>query len=85
MDLSQPINHNLLVEREGFAFFTDIKYKNLPYFCPHCKKQVMIFKPSNFRGKPTLNQFQNLKQLVFINLQRNLLKILLLNALMIVK
>ncbi|XP_058755572.1 uncharacterized protein LOC131628769 [Vicia villosa] len=38
MDLSQPLNHNVLVEREGFAFFTDISYENLPEFCFHCRK-----------------------------------------------
>ncbi|XP_058742479.1 uncharacterized protein LOC131614970 [Vicia villosa] len=39
MDLSSPLNHNVLVEREGFAFFADIEYENLPEFCSHCKKQ----------------------------------------------
>ncbi|CAK8568961.1 unnamed protein product [Lathyrus sativus] len=38
MDLTQPINHNFLVERKGFAFSSDIEYENLPDFCSHCKK-----------------------------------------------
>ncbi|XP_058733228.1 uncharacterized protein LOC131604829 [Vicia villosa] len=38
MDLTQPLNYNVLVERQGFAFFADIEYENLPEFCSHCKK-----------------------------------------------
>lgn len=28
----------MLVEREGFAFFSDIEYENLFEFCTHCKR-----------------------------------------------
>ncbi|XP_058746831.1 uncharacterized protein LOC131619788 [Vicia villosa] len=38
MDLTKPLNHNVLVERTGFAFFADIEYENLPHFCEHCRK-----------------------------------------------
>ncbi|XP_058767195.1 uncharacterized protein LOC131640837 [Vicia villosa] len=38
MDLTRTLNHNVLVEREGFAFFSDIEYENLPEFCTHCRK-----------------------------------------------
>lgn len=38
MDLAQPINHNVLVEHEGFSFLSDIKYENLQDFWTHCRK-----------------------------------------------
>ncbi|XP_058776586.1 uncharacterized protein LOC131650900 [Vicia villosa] len=38
MDLTKPLNHNVLVERAGFAFFADIEYENIPQFCEHCRK-----------------------------------------------
>lgn len=38
MDLTQPLSYNVLVEREGFAFFADIEYENLLDFCSHCRK-----------------------------------------------
>ncbi|XP_058783904.1 uncharacterized protein LOC131658651 [Vicia villosa] len=38
MDLTKPLNHNVLVERSGFAFFADIEYENLPPFCDNCKR-----------------------------------------------
>ncbi|XP_058765590.1 uncharacterized protein LOC131639102 [Vicia villosa] len=38
MDLTKDLNHNVLVERKGFAFFADIEYENIPSFCEHCKK-----------------------------------------------
>ncbi|XP_058761211.1 uncharacterized protein LOC131634557 [Vicia villosa] len=38
MDLTKTLNHNVLVERTGFAFFADIEYENIPPFCEHCKK-----------------------------------------------
>lgn len=37
MDLSQPIFNNLLVEREGYAFFVKIEYEKQPLFCNNCK------------------------------------------------
>lgn len=38
MDLSFPLNHNVLVEMEGFSFFSDVEYEKLPAFCGHCRK-----------------------------------------------
>lgn len=38
MDSTQPLNYNVLVEREGFAFFSNIEYENIPVFFSHCKK-----------------------------------------------
>lgn len=38
MDLTLPINYNVLVEQEGFAFFADIEYENILVLCSHCKK-----------------------------------------------
>ncbi|XP_058768636.1 uncharacterized protein LOC131642405 [Vicia villosa] len=38
MDLTKPLNHNVLVERKSFAFFADIEYENLPPFCDNCKR-----------------------------------------------
>ncbi|KAI5435411.1 hypothetical protein KIW84_022008 [Lathyrus oleraceus] len=35
---AQAINYNVLVECEGFAFFSDIEYGNLLEFCTHCKR-----------------------------------------------
>lgn len=36
MDLSAQRTYNVLVERQGYAFFVDIKYENVPDFCSHC-------------------------------------------------
>jgi hypothetical protein len=36
IDLSQPLNYKVLVERKGFAFFVELEYENLPDFCTHC-------------------------------------------------
>jgi hypothetical protein len=38
MDLSQPLRYKVLVERQGYAFFVDLEYENIPDFCTHCKK-----------------------------------------------
>lgn len=38
MGLFLPLNHNILVEREGFSFFSNIEYENLLVFCRHCRK-----------------------------------------------
>ncbi|XP_058783566.1 uncharacterized protein LOC131658271 [Vicia villosa] len=38
MDLTKPLNYNVLVERTGFAFFADIEYENIPQLCDHCRK-----------------------------------------------
>jgi hypothetical protein len=37
MDLTQTIRYKVLVERQGFAFFVDLDYENLPDFCTNCK------------------------------------------------
>lgn len=37
-DLTQPLNFNVLVEREGFTFFVDKEYKKISKFCAHCRK-----------------------------------------------
>ncbi|XP_058776777.1 uncharacterized protein LOC131651127 [Vicia villosa] len=53
MDLSLPLNQNVLVEREGFAFFSDIEYEKLPAFCNHCRKaghlvqDCKVLRPQN--------------------------------------
>jgi len=47
MDLSQPLRYKALVERQGYAFFVDLDYENIPDFCTHCKMighHVNIFK-----------------------------------------
>ncbi|MCH97558.1 hypothetical protein A2U01_0018553, partial [Trifolium medium] len=36
MDLTQIIRYKVLVERQGFAFFVDLEYENLPDFCTNC-------------------------------------------------
>lgn len=36
LDLSQSLAYKLLVERQGFAFFVDLDYENLPNYCSHC-------------------------------------------------
>lgn len=38
MDLALPLYHNVLVEREGFALFSDIEYENMPEFCSNYKR-----------------------------------------------
>ncbi|XP_058762536.1 uncharacterized protein LOC131635916 [Vicia villosa] len=50
MDLSLPLNHNVLVEREGFAFFSDIEYENLPALCSHCRKTGHIVQECKMLG-----------------------------------
>jgi len=37
LDLSKEIFHEVVVEREGFAFPVAIEYEGLPEFCTHCK------------------------------------------------
>jgi len=29
--------HKVLVERQGYEFFVDLDYENIPDFCTHCK------------------------------------------------
>ncbi|GAU34190.1 hypothetical protein TSUD_162910 [Trifolium subterraneum] len=36
VNLAEELHYHILVEREGYAFFVDIDYENLPYFCEHC-------------------------------------------------
>ncbi|WJX67277.1 hypothetical protein P8452_51766 [Trifolium repens] len=36
MDLTQTIRHKVLVERQGFAFYVELDYENLPDFCTNC-------------------------------------------------
>ncbi|XP_045802493.1 uncharacterized protein LOC123896099 [Trifolium pratense] len=36
VNLAEELHYQILVEREGYAFFVDIDYENLPYFCEHC-------------------------------------------------
>ncbi|MCH94922.1 ABC transporter B family member [Trifolium medium] len=36
MDLTQTLRYKVLVERQGFAFYVDLDYENLPEFCTHC-------------------------------------------------
>ncbi|XP_058755862.1 uncharacterized protein LOC131629080 [Vicia villosa] len=59
MDLTQPLSYNVLVEREGFAFFADIEYENLPEFCAHCKKSG-----HSLNNCKTLNKVQHSSGLV---------------------
>jgi hypothetical protein len=37
MDLSRKIFHEIVVEREGFAFTLEVAYEWLPDFCTHCQ------------------------------------------------
>ncbi|XP_058741658.1 uncharacterized protein LOC131614046 [Vicia villosa] len=62
MDLSQPLNYNVLVEREGFAFFADIEYENISVFCSHCKKTGHEVKESNSKPKAILETVGELTQ-----------------------
>ncbi|XP_058741656.1 uncharacterized protein LOC131614044 [Vicia villosa] len=50
MDLSMPLNHNVLVEREGFTFFSDIEYESLPTFCGHCRKTGHVVQECKMLG-----------------------------------
>lgn len=43
-DLALPLNYNVLVERKGFVFFSDIKYENLPDFCSQCKRACHVMQ-----------------------------------------
>jgi hypothetical protein len=36
INLAEELHYRILVEREGYAFFADVDYENLPYFCEHC-------------------------------------------------
>lgn len=33
----QPLRQKVLVERQGFTFFVEIDYENVPSFCSHCR------------------------------------------------
>lgn len=61
MDLTQPINYNVLVEREGFSFFSEIEYENLPDFCFHCKKIRHDVQHYKLLKKPTIQQIPKTK------------------------
>jgi hypothetical protein len=37
MDLSRKLFHEIVVEREGFAFTLEVAYEWLPDFCTHCQ------------------------------------------------
>jgi len=37
MYVSQTTRYKLLVETKGYAFFVDVEYENLPYYCTNCK------------------------------------------------
>ncbi|KAK9273415.1 hypothetical protein L1049_018225 [Liquidambar formosana] len=37
IDMSQTPPESIRVEREGFGFFVDVYYENLPAFCSHCQ------------------------------------------------
>lgn len=37
MDLAETLREEILVEREGFAFFAPVMYDKVPSFCNHCK------------------------------------------------
>jgi hypothetical protein len=37
MDLSRNIFHEIMVEKEGYAFPAEVVYEWLPEFCTHCK------------------------------------------------
>jgi len=37
MDFSRKLFHEIVVEREGFAFTIVVAYEWLPYFCSHCQ------------------------------------------------
>ncbi|MCH84492.1 NBS resistance protein [Trifolium medium] len=37
VDLSKRLFDEIMVEREGFAFFVQVVYENLPDFCNHCQ------------------------------------------------
>lgn len=37
MDLSRKLFHEIVVEREGFAFTLEVAYERLPAFCTHCQ------------------------------------------------
>jgi hypothetical protein len=36
INLAEKLHYRILVEREGYAFFADVDYENLPHFCEHC-------------------------------------------------
>lgn len=36
LDVATELREQILVEREGFAFFVDIEYERLPLFCYSC-------------------------------------------------
>lgn len=37
MNLNETLCYKILIERKGYAFFVDIEYENLPYFCTYFK------------------------------------------------
>lgn len=37
VDLTIELREKILVEREGYAFFVEIEYERLPYFCSSCQ------------------------------------------------
>ncbi|XP_058746266.1 uncharacterized protein LOC131619153 [Vicia villosa] len=73
MDLTQPLHHNVLVEREGFAFFSDIEYENIPALCSHCKKTGHEVQDCKFLRKSNSNQISKAKVSVVPKTSGNLI------------
>lgn len=36
VDLTEKLHEDILIERDGFAFFVYIEYEKIPSFCTHC-------------------------------------------------
>ncbi|XP_058783725.1 uncharacterized protein LOC131658450 [Vicia villosa] len=59
MDLTRTLNHNVLVEREGFTFFSDIEYENLPEFYSHCRKTGHVVQNCKMLRSPNNHSAPN--------------------------
>lgn len=61
MDLTHPIHYNVFVEREGFSFFLNIEYENIPALYTHCKKTGHEMQDCKILRRTNSNQFPKTK------------------------
>lgn len=57
IDRASPLRDEILVERQGYAFFVGIQYEKLPLFCSSCK----MIGHSNDKSKKLGNHVDNSK------------------------
>jgi hypothetical protein len=56
IDLSNELRYKILDERKGFAFFVEVDYENLSYYCNYCKCIGRCFENCKRRSHLEPNQ-----------------------------